>query len=289
MTSWIFRSFRNVAPLSLIILLGVFTHKWWEPYLDSDNSSPNLTNSATTTSSSVHLTLGNPSGATASVSNPNNYLMVKPQYALSYNNSKGTPNWVSWELNKSYLVRVDRQNDFRPDETLPGELVHVTPSMYSHSGYDKGHVIPSSDRTLSPQDNSETFLMTNMMPQTPDNNRYTWEGLEKYCRKLAKSGKELYIIAGPLGDQGMLKGRVKVPTYTWKIVVVLNSKNAGISSVTESTRVIAINVPNQQGINHDWRAYRVSVKTLEQLTGYHFLSNVPTFVRDTLEKKIDTQ
>ncbi len=129
---------------------------------------------------------------------------------------------------------------------------------------------------------------TNMMPQTPDNNRHTWEGLEKYCRKLAKSGKELYIIAGPLGDQGMLKSRVKIPTYTSKIVVVLNNKNAGISSVTESTRVIAINVPNQQGINHDWRAYRVSVKTLSGLTGYHFLSNVPTFVRDTLEKKVDT-
>jgi endonuclease G len=41
-----------------------------------------------------------------------------------------------------------------------------------------------------------------MMPQTPDNNCQTWEGLELYCRQLAKLGKELYIIAGTSGTYG---------------------------------------------------------------------------------------
>src|SRR5258707_53869 len=45
---------------------------------------------------SPHLLLGNPSGATPDPANENNYLMPKPYYALSYNNSAGTPNWVSW-------------------------------------------------------------------------------------------------------------------------------------------------------------------------------------------------
>lgn len=34
---------------------------------------------------SVHLILGNPSGATQDASNADNFLMLKPQYALSYN------------------------------------------------------------------------------------------------------------------------------------------------------------------------------------------------------------
>lgn len=51
------------------------------------------------------------------------------------------------------------------------------------------------------------------------------------------------------------------------------------SGVTANTRVIAVNVPNQQGINYDWKAYRVSVKTLEGLTGYHFLDGVPAATR----------
>ena len=208
--------------------------------------------------------------------------MVKPQYALSYNRSKGTANWVSWELNSSWLGHMDRQNDFRPDDTLPPGWERVSKSVYSRSGYDKGHIAPSGDRTTSAQDNSQTFLMTNMMPQTPDNNRHTWEGLEVYCRKLAKRGKELYIIAGPYGSQGTLKGQVTIPTSTWKVVVVLDRPGSG---VTANTRVIAVNVPNQQGINYDWRAYRVSVKTLEGLTGYHFLDGVPVAAREV----VDTQ
>jgi len=133
MPTWIVRQIRNAAPLSIIIVVAIFTHKWWGPYLSSGNPQSNLTSAATTTYKSVHLTLGNPSGASASVSNPDNYLMVKPQYALSYNRSKGTANWVSWELNKSYLGNVDRQNDFRPDDTLPPGWERVTPSVYSRS------------------------------------------------------------------------------------------------------------------------------------------------------------
>ncbi len=99
----------------------------------------------------------------------------------------------------------------RPDDTLPTGWERVSKSVYSRSGYDKGHIAPSgdreallrsplasplgrsADRTNSASDNSQTFLMTNRMPQTPDNNRHTWEGLEKYSCQLAKHGKELYI------------------------------------------------------------------------------------------------
>ena len=43
----------------------------------------------------LHLTLGNPSDATTEVTDKNNFLMIKSQFALSYNNRKGEPNWVS--------------------------------------------------------------------------------------------------------------------------------------------------------------------------------------------------
>jgi len=61
------------------------------------------------------------------------------------------------------------------------------------------------------------------------------------------------------------------------------------SAVTANTRVIAINVPNQQGLNHSGRAYRVNVKELEKMTGYHFLDNVPVATRDVVESRMDTQ
>jgi len=131
----------------------------------------------------ANLTLGNPSKATEDVNNSDNYLMIKPQYALSYNRSQEIANWASWQLNQSWLGTVDRQNNFRPDDTLPEGWERATPSLYTGSGYDRGHIVPSADRTKSVEDNSATFLMTNMMPQAPDNNRKTWENLESYCRK----------------------------------------------------------------------------------------------------------
>ncbi|QLE46569.1 DNA/RNA non-specific endonuclease (plasmid) [Nostoc sp. C052] len=241
------------------------------------------------TSISPHLLLGNPSGATASVDTPNNYLMVKNQYALSYNNSKGTANWASWLLNKSWLGKAERQDNFRPDSTLPNGWVRVTPTIYAGSGFDKGHIVPSADRSLTVEDNSSTFLMTNMMPQTPDNNRNTWGNLEDYCRNLVNQGKELYIVAGPAGSQGEpLKGKVTVPQTTWKIIVVLDSPGSGLDGITANTRVIAVNIPNEQEINNDWRTYKVSVDELEKLTNYDFLSNVSPNIQEVIESKVDS-
>lgn len=239
-------------------------------------------------STSANLLLGNPSNAVALVDTPDNYLLVKTQYVVSYNRSKGTPNWASWQLNKSWLGKAERQDNFRPDNTLPAGWVRITPSMYSASGYDRGHIVPSADRSLTVEDNSSTFLMTNMMPQTPDNNRNTWGNLEDYCRELVSLGKELYIIAGPFGSQGEpLKGKVTVPKSTWKIVVVLDNPGSGLDGITANTRVIAVNIPNQEEINNDWRAYKVSIDELEKLTGYDFLSNVSPNIQEVLESKVD--
>ena len=117
----------------------------------------------------IHLKYGNPSKANSK--DINNYLLVKPQYALSYNCKTGIPNWVSWQLDRSWLGSVDRSNDFRPDSNLPNGCYVVRPSDYRGSGYDRGHMTPSGDRTKTQSDNSETFLMTNMIPQAPANNR----------------------------------------------------------------------------------------------------------------------
>lgn len=240
------------------------------------------------TSISPHLLLGNPSSATPTKLTPDNYLMVKNQYALSVNQTKGTANWASWQLNKSWLGKAERQDNFRPDNTLPAGWVRVTPSMYSGSGYDRGHIVPSADRSLTEEDNSSTFLMTNMMPQSADNNRNTWGNLEDYCRYLVSQGKELYIVAGPFGSLGELKGKVTIPKTTWKIVVVLDNPGSGMNGITASTRVIAVNIPNEQEINNDWKAYKVSVDELEKLTGYDFLSSVSPNIQEVIESKVDS-
>lgn len=240
-------------------------------------------------STSVHLTMGNPSNAITDTSYPANYLMVKNQYVLGYHRDNGTSNWSSWHLDTSWLGSTPRQDDFRGDSTLPAGWYKVVGSSYSGSGFDRGHLCPSADRTLTVTDNSATFLMTNMIPQTADNNRVTWEGLEEYTRDLAiDDGDEVYVIAGPYGNAGTINnGHVVVPTYTWKVIIVLDSGSNDVTRVTNSTRTIAVWVPNEDDINNDWKTYRVSVDYVESMTGYDFFTNVTDSVENTIEAVTD--
>ncbi|MEG4248610.1 DNA/RNA non-specific endonuclease [Microcoleus sp. Pol10D4] len=240
-----------------------------------------------------NLLLGNPSNAVPSVaSNIDNYLMVKPQYVLSYNSKTKTANWVSWQLNKSWIGAADRQDNFRPDDSLPDAWYKVRPNDYTGSGYDRGHIAPSADRTRTEPDNSSTFLMTNMMPQVPELNRGLWGDLEEYCRELVAQGKELYIIAGPVGRKGSIgrKEKIAVPARNWKVIVVLDRQGLGMQGITADTRTIAVMMPNDASVKgQGWRSFRVSVARVEKETRLNFLSNVPPQIQQVIESKVDSQ
>ena len=64
----------------------------------SQHRRQHLPNTLATPPPSEHLTMGNPSNAVTNVLVPDNYLMEKPQYSISYNRDRGESNWVSWHL-----------------------------------------------------------------------------------------------------------------------------------------------------------------------------------------------
>jgi endonuclease G len=143
-----------------------------------------------------------------------------------------------------------------------------------------------------------TFLMTNMIPQAPRNNRETWEGLESYTRSLIKEGNEAYIVAGTYGSGGtgasgymeaIHNGNIliNVPSHFWKIIVVIPNGSDDLNRIKPDTRVIAIDTPNDNSLNSDWKKYRTSVHAIEEATGYHLLTNLPLEVRTALELKVD--
>lgn len=251
---------------------------------------------STTATRDNNLALGNPSGAQADAKFYWNYLIQKPQYSLSYHRDRGTPNWVSWHLSAAWLGSAARQNNFAPDNSLPAGWYRVSSSSYTGSGFDRGHNCPSADRTGSTADNSATFLMDNMMPQAPNNNQRTWAGLENYCRTLVSAGNELYIICGSYGKGGtgsagyqttLDQGRVTVPARCWRVVVVLPVGTNDAARVTSSTRVIAIDTPNDNSLNTSWSSYRTSVDAIEQATGYNLLSAVSATAQTSIEARVD--
>jgi endonuclease G, mitochondrial len=264
--------------------------------------SPQHTDTTEKADAYPHLRLGNPSKATEETDDKDNFLMKKEWFALSFNNSKATPNWVSWRLAKEDVGdKRPEPGPFKPDDLLPKGFHHAKPADYrfATTGFERGHMCSNADRGHSLEAAATTFVMTNMVPQSHELNTGAWESLEKYCRTLARGKKEheLYIIAGPAGKGGSSSkgtfdttdGTIVVPAKCWKVVLVLEAEEGDpIARVTAKTRVISVIMPNDTtpGKAH-WADYRVSLKAVEDLTGYTFFEKVPEAIRKELREKID--
>jgi len=224
--------------------------------------------------------------------------MEKPTFALSYNRDKGIPNWVSWHLDQSWFGSLARVDTFRADPAVSPDWYRVQSTDYFSSGFDRGHMTPNADRDNENRIpiNQETYLMTNMVPQAPDNNQGPWANFENYLRsQLPLNGEqEMYIVSGPYGVGGsgsnggltntLADGHITVPAYTWKIVLILPKGDNDISRITCSARTIAILMPNTQGIRNDpWENYLTTIDAIEALTGYDFFSNLPEAVQNCVE------
>ncbi|MDB6019585.1 MAG: non-specific endonuclease [Pedosphaera sp.] len=243
---------------------------------------------------SLQMQLGNPSSATADPNNHSHYLVQRTVEALDFGDVLGEPNWASWDLTSSDIGTSGRSTSFYTDTNLPAGFYRVTTGDYTGSGFDRGHMCPSDDRTDNTNDNKLVFFMSNIIPQTPDNNQGVWVSFESYCRTLAQSGNELLITCGPSSFDGSRiqpSGKASIPGYTWKIAVVVPSgSGTALSRITTSTRVIALKIPNIAGIRSTpWTNFITSANQIQTDTGFTFFSAVPASVATVLRAKVDGQ
>ena len=244
-----------------------------------------------TIGTSLQMQLGNPSGATADSSNHDHYLIQRTVEALDYSDNLGEPNWASWDLTISDEGTATRSS-FITDTTLPSGFYEVTTSDYTNSGYDRGHMCPSADRTDTQSDNDLVFYMSNIVPQQDDLNTGPWEALETYSRTLAAAGNELLITCGPStfnGSRIQPSGKVSIPGYTWKIVVVVPpGSGSALSRITSTTRVITVKMPNVAGIHSvNWTNYITSVNRIQADTGYTFFTALSSSIASALRAEVD--
>jgi endonuclease G, mitochondrial len=257
-------------------------------------SLPIVANHAAQDAPNRNTRFGLPTPAKKDPAQREDYLIERPQYSLSYNAKSRTPNWVSWCLRKDDIGKSQR-GAFEPDPLLPRGFARVTTQAYNGSGFDRGHMCPAQDRSGKQADMDATFFLTNVVPQSPNSNQHAWERLESYCRTLAKE-HVLYICCGPHGVGGEGKngfteqigkgaGTVTVPAKLWKVILVLPSEDA---EPRKNTRAIAVIMPNDQSVGHDWTKYRVSVREVENLTGHRFFPAIAEDAAAEIKKDADT-
>ncbi len=229
-------------------------------------------------------------------------IISRDQYVISYNKEKRAPNWAAWELDPSRLGNSGRSQNFSQDSQLESYLNQndhqyqaVTPEEYKGSCFDRGHQVPSADRTRNSSDNQMTFMMSNMIPQTPYLNRVIWVHLETYTRELVtRENKKVFVVAGPIYDQDIgsigPKRDIPIPSKNFKLIFMLD-QNQTARDIDAKTPVIAAIFPNvnrdgspisdlrkcppmnaQAGNDdvNDWKKYQTSVAEIERESGLKF-------------------
>lgn len=229
-------------------------------------------------------------------------IISRAEYVISYNRKFREMNWASWVVSPDSIGHSGRSGKFMADDELENYLrqynEHVVgPNDYKGSCFDRGHQVPSGDRTSSEAVNKRVFYMSNMIPQTAHLNKGAWEGLESHIReRVTAEHKKAYIIAGPIFDQefgniGPNKD-IKVPSKNFKIVVFLNP-NETPSTVSEKSDIIAVVMPNDLSSGKapnedkkelcdelargpseiaDWEKYQTTIKEVQKASGLKFFN-----------------
>lgn len=243
---------------------------------------------------SLQMQLGNPSNATANTNNHDHYLIQRPVEALDYSDNLGELVWASWDLTASDVGTNARSLVYFTDTNLPPNFYRLTDSDYngdSTVGINRGHLCPSEDRTDTRADNDAVFFMSNIMAQNGTNNSGVWQQFENYCRSLLATN-ELLIICGPsgFGTNRIPSGKAVIADYTWKIAVIVpTNSGTALSRITNSTRVIALKIPNNVPVTNTWPHFVTSAAQIEVDTGLTFFTALSSNLANVLRNKVDGQ
>ena len=221
------------------------------------------------------------------------------EYVLSWNKDNRVIDWAAWRLKKQDLGDTDRQDDFSTDGELQDYLAHanvktraVGQSEFGSSCLDRGHQVPSADRTIDDATNSQTFLMSNMLPQTAYLNRGSWAHLEQYTRRQLKGADAtLYVFAGPIFGPNPAhigpKKDIAVPTKNFKIIVkapksssdkpqvlaaviMPNVTSKGTDPMSDKSQACADQDSTKTGPADDWQPFQTTVAAIEAESGLTF-------------------
>ena len=185
-------------------------------------------------------------------------LLCNGYYAVLASDYTHGPLWSAEDLTEENLEiadRTQRRGSFFPDNRLPASM-QSSPRDYANSHYDRGHMTPSGDEPgFGAQ--KESFLLSNIVPQTPELNRGVWEGVESAVRGWAREEGEIFVVTGPGYDpdktQTIGPNHIPVPTVIWKAIYDPAANSTGvyiclntfhptcrITSVTTLTRLVNI-------------------------------------------------
>lgn len=188
--------------------------------------------------------------------------LCRTNYAVIHSCSKKNPIAVMEHITPQAISGpATRRDDFREDPAVHAQC-RSRLQDYAGNAYDRGHMSAAAGNTQNDTIMSESFYLSNMVPQVPNNNRGIWRILEMQIRdQVAQTGQSLHVISGAIFAPGhaTIGQGVGVPTHLYKVIINRQTGNA-----------TAYLMPNAALPVADLPKYRTTVQAVEQATGMRF-------------------
>ena len=127
--------------------------------------------------------------------------------------------------------------------------------------------MPAADMARDKDAMKQTFYLSNVAPQLESFNTGIWVELEKAVRQLAKSGRSLIVITGPVFEEPVKRigeNSIAIPTQFFKII--LDTKNSALTVFL---------VPHiESNSNKSPAEFKTNLKNLESKVGAVFFPSM---------------
>ena len=200
--------------------------------------------------------------------------------------------WVAYPLHSVYRGSIDRTDDFQYDPKVDYSWQPNLAAGSYRGSYDRGHQLPSADRTATRELNLQTFYATNMTPQFNRLNQDMWANLEAKVRAQI-CNDTLYVVTGcyyantntTTTDRD---GKVcPVPTNYFKVLLRTRTGTTGkriADCSADELKAIGFWVDQKSyGDIQPPASICMSVAEIEKKTGFTFFPNIPESAAESVK------
>ena len=212
-------------------------------------------------------------------------------YSIFYDSALLMPRWVAYPLTPELAGGGERSNKWKQwDPKIPRDYQPSTQDGgWKVEDYDRGHLLPSADRTASLESNWQTFYPTNMTVQKGRKlNQRIWADLEASVRAWAEDCDTLYVVTGAVPSSEYITdrggNRVNKPSAFYKVLLQYRKD----VPVSEAYKGIAFWLENRDYEESEVNGtMAMSVRAMERKLDMNFFVNLPKEYVGYAEEKFE--
>lgn len=210
-------------------------------------------------------------------------------YSMCYDAFLFGSYWVAYPIHESYTGEEDRSDEWAYDPSLPAALQFRYHNLaFGTYNYDRGHQVPSADRTATLEMNEQTFYSTNLTPQRWKLNQQKWRQLEDWFRDQLNGRDTVWMVTGAhyseqpdrITNANNPTKEVAIPAAYYKVAVRM--KNSAYTAIgfwqdNVDTDRTSPSIPYSEAKTVRW---------IEEKTGINFFVNISAAEQDVFENTV---